>query len=185
MSATSRVPRVTVVQEYVPNYRQSLFDEMRRLAPLAGVDLVVAAGDARASQGARSDGSPQAVDLRVEQRELSMAGRRVVWRRLGSVYRNSDLVIVEQARRNLDVHLALRKANSKVAFWGHGRDFTHDVSSKESQLLDSMTLRAHWFFGYTPASVEHVVAAGFPESDDYLVQLNRHRCTPKVFGHCP
>jgi len=154
--------RVTIVQEYVPTYRRPLFNEMRALAPAHAIDLVIATGSARSSQAARSDGTHGEDDLSIAQREWSVLGRRLAWRQLRDLHRTSDLVVMEQARRNVDAHFALRHPRRRVALWGHGRDFTQEVTRAEARLLDAMTLRAQWFFGYTPESVNHVVEAGFP-----------------------
>jgi len=153
---------VTIVQEYVPAYRAPLFREMKVLAKARGIDLRIAAGTPQGTQAQRGDTSDFSPDIRVGEQKWSVLGRRLSWRSLGSVYRDSDLVILEQARRNIDTHLALRHPKHKVALWGHGRDHTRDVSQRDAKLLADMTARAHWFFGYTTASVDHVVETGFP-----------------------
>jgi glycosyltransferase involved in cell wall biosynthesis len=76
----------------------------------------------------------------------------------------SDLVICEQARRNLELYWLLarkyRKRRPLIALWGHGIDYTVNRTGVELLLQKQLTRRADWFFGYTHASVQHAIDAG-------------------------
>ncbi len=154
--------RVVIMQEYVPAYRVPLFARMRVLARERGVDLRIAAGEAQGGQAARDDRGIFTPDFTIRQRERSILGHRVTARRVGDIYRESDLVIVEQARRNVDVYAELIRRRVPIAMWGHGRDMTRRVGAVSASVARALTSRATWFFGYTPVSVESVVADGFP-----------------------
>lgn len=158
------VRRVTIIQEYVPAYRVPLFDMLRSICSQRDIDLTIAAGAPHGRQAERKDESLAAIDAHIEQREWSVLGRRLVWRDVRDLYSNSDLVVVEQARRNIDVYREILRRRTKIAFWGHGRDFTHSPGRLSSAIQMSLTRQASWFFGYTLDSVAHVVSAGYPES---------------------
>ncbi len=161
MTATKRV---TILQEYVPAYRAPLFAKMQELAPLHGISLTIAAGRPHGSQAARGDAASQGVDLELTQKEWSIAGRRLVVRDVRKIYAQSDLVVVEQARRNFDVYAALLWRRRKVAMWGHGRDFTREVGPMSQRLSTVLTNRSTWFFGYTTGSIDAVTQGGFDPS---------------------
>lgn len=155
-------PIVTILQEYVPHYRAALFEEMRAQANIRGIDLRIAAGAPGPRQAPRGDASIFEPDFTLRQREFALGGRRVAIRASAEAMRGSDLVVVEQARRNVDVYAALARRDVAVAMWGHGVDWTRDPGRTSAWLLRHLTLKATWFFGYTPGSVEAVVNYGFP-----------------------
>ncbi|WP_159405085.1 glycosyltransferase family 4 protein [Gordonia sp. YY1] len=101
------------------------------------------------------------VDVKLNQREIRLGGRRLVMRSTGEVYQNSDLVVVEQARRNIDVYIQLLRSGKKIAMWGHGRDYVDSPSRVRKELLTRLTNKSAWFFGYTHESVDAVVSSGF------------------------
>lgn len=156
--------RVTILQEYVPAYRVPLFAAIRAVADARGIEVKIAAGEPNGFMSARGDADATAVDVQVKQREVSFLGKRIVFRKVFSLYRGSDLVVVEQARRNVDVYAALIRWPTKVAMWGHGRDFTKNPGLILLAIQKALTTRARWFFGYTPESVDAVIDMGFPAS---------------------
>lgn len=154
--------RVAILQEYVPAYRKPLFEKLREAARTRDIEVHVAAGKPNKRQAARADSSDFVLDVELRQREFRVADRRVVLRKTRYLYRSYDLVVVEQARRNLDVYWGLWSFADRVALWGHGRDFTQHSGVFSQFVQSELTRRAHWFFGYTPESVAAVEDMGFP-----------------------
>lgn len=152
---------VTLLQEYVPKYREPLFRTMKQYGRANDILIRVAAGRPNSSLLARADGDGAEVDVELRQRELTVLGRRLVLRSVESLYAASDLIVVEQARRNLDLYVQLLRRPQKIAMWGHGRNFTTDETKMADSLLRLATNRCSWFFGYTEESVEAVVTNGF------------------------
>ncbi|MBB2975537.1 glycosyltransferase involved in cell wall biosynthesis [Microbacterium endophyticum] len=150
------------MQEYVPHYRVPLFKRMVELAESEGIDLKVVAGTPQRKQATRRDAGRFHPHIQMRQTEFGLLGRRVTFRDAGWSTRGAALVIVEQARRNLDVYFDLLIRPSRVAVWGHGSDYIQSAGRLETWLLTTITNRAAWFFGYTPTSVNAVVAKGFP-----------------------
>jgi glycosyltransferase involved in cell wall biosynthesis len=156
---------VVVIQPYVPAYRRPFFLALIERLQSADIDLVVAAGRPTGIQAARGDdvGLPDLVRLR--ERQISFRGRSISHRQIGAVVAGADLVVLEQARRNLEMYQLLLgpRGGRRVALWGHGRTVSRSASRLEHKLLDAMTRRADWFFAYTEAGAQHVVSNGFPE----------------------
>ncbi|MCZ4518051.1 glycosyltransferase family 4 protein [Rhodococcus ruber] len=161
--------QVLIAQEYVPNYRAPFFEELVEQAARQGIHITVAANGPVGAQSQRGDATNEGFVV-VFQREFSLFGRRITIRNLNSLIRNADLVILEQARRNIDIYrLLLPQRHQKIALWGHGRDRTKTVGKFDKKLLAKLTRRSCWFFGYTQSSVEDVVAQGVPRARTTLV----------------
>lgn len=142
--------KVVILQEYVPQYRVPLFELLKRKLLESGIDLVVAAGEPSSSQSQRHDKGRLDWATPVRQVELRVLGRRVVFRQTRKVLAGADLVIVEQARRNLDVYLLMaRRHRPVVALWGHGVDRTRPVTRVERWLSTALLRNCDWFFAYT------------------------------------
>lgn len=158
--------RVVVVQQYVPAYRVEFFRQLVASARDSGIDVVVAAGGASRLHQARGDAADPEFLIRIRQHELRMGRRRVVFRSLRRALANADIVVVEQARRNLDLYPRLLwrgKRQPRVVLWGHGRDFSQASSPLSARLLRWLTVRSHWFLAYTSAGASDLIAHGYPK----------------------
>lgn len=156
--------RVVILQEYVPQYRVPFFDRLVELAAKNGVEVVIVAGRPNSSLARRGDDAEPPYLRRITQRELKIGSKRVVVRDMREAIEGADLVIMEQARRNLDAYWLflpriLRK--SRWALWGHGRDYVESKSRFSTWLQASLTLRSDWFFAYTPGGAAYVESLGF------------------------
>jgi glycosyltransferase involved in cell wall biosynthesis len=168
----TRVASVVILQEYIPHYRVAFFNALVQKANAKGIAISIGHGRAGGGQAARNDGADTSNSFPIRQREVRVAGRRVVVRNAGAAVWGSDLVILEQARRNIDAYrlFAPWRRGAAIALWGHGRDYTVRSSRLEKFLLRALYLRASWFFGYTKGGVEAVVSGGFPRSATTVVQ---------------
>ena len=46
--------------------------------------------------------------------------------------------------------------------WGHGRSYSTPQGPRAAYLKQYLTRRSQWFFAYTQAGADHVMANGFP-----------------------
>lgn len=159
------------MQPYVPGYRTSFFNHLQVKLDTAGVDLEVLYGVVPQQQAARRDAAPCACAMQVPSRQLpAPGGRSLLWRRVAHRAASADVVVLEQALRNLEAYpLLLRQlmqragSNSpRVAFWGHGRTYTKKTSRLQAAAKDAITRQASWFFAYTQGGARHVASCGFP-----------------------
>jgi len=167
------MPRVVILQEYMPTYRVAFFEALHERALSEGIELVVACGRPREVQEMRGDAGTVSFVRHLRQREWVILGRRMVIRRVVEAIAGADLVILEQARRNLDAYRLLfrrRHRNHLVALWGHGRDYIKPTSALDRFVRRWLTSRADWFFAYTKGGVEAVAAEGYPRARTTLVQ---------------
>jgi glycosyltransferase involved in cell wall biosynthesis len=152
-----------IVQEYVPAYRAPLFDRLAEALSHAGDELTVFAGDPAGALAQRRDGVQERPWLRrIRQRELRLFGKRLTLRVLPRDVLRADLIVVEQARRNLDLPLLLlwNRTARKTALWGHGADVVKVPSRFERLYSRLITQKATWFFAYTPAGAEWAAGIG-------------------------
>jgi glycosyltransferase involved in cell wall biosynthesis len=157
--------RALFVQPYLATYRVAFYRQLAEALAPDGLRVEVAVGIA---QPARADVGDWPATLWPDE-----VGRwthdRMRFRR-GRVNRR-DLVVVEQAIRNVDSWMMLARPSRlrpAVAVWGHGRPPAHSgwVSQRMKR---GLTNRADWFFGYTQSSVDHAISHGFPLSRTTVV----------------
>lgn len=165
--------RVLILQEYVPGYRVPFFQKLVQRTAERGIQVTIAAGSPSRAQRRRSDEESFPGLQRLPQREFRIATKRVVLRRSGQHVAHSDLVIVEQARRNLDAYLLLsrhRPRHPKVALWGHGKDYVITPSRFDSRVQHWLARRADWFFAYTEGGARALESEGVPSGRVTVVQ---------------
>lgn len=165
--------KVLVLQEYVANYRVGFWRRLIKLAEDAGIQVEIAAGAPGGVQALRGDVARASFIRPIRQTEFSILGKRIVFRDTSAVRRGADLVILEQARRNIDAYKLLVPRmfrSSKVALWGHGRDYVSTSSAFSRRLVALLTKRADWFFAYTSGGRDAVVEIGLPADRVTVVQ---------------
>jgi glycosyltransferase involved in cell wall biosynthesis len=163
--------RVVIVQPYVPQYRVPCFSKLSEALAKQDVELVVAAGIPEGEQAARGDAVDMPGVVHLAERRVGLRGRSVVLRDVRGVIDGADLVILEQARRNIEAYpLLFGRSDTQVALWGHGRTSTRQTRTWEHLWLDRVTLRADWFFAYTDGGRDYVVERGFPVDRTTVVQ---------------
>lgn len=152
--------RVVFVQPYLARYREPFYEQLQEQLSRAGMQIEVAVGRV---QSGRQDEGAFPVSLWPDRLAPLTADRLRL--RLGRLS-HSDLVVMEQAVKNLDAWTQLLRWDRKrpgLALWGHGR--TYSQTSRTARVLKSaMTKRADWFFAYTQAGAQAVVHGGFPRS---------------------
>jgi glycosyltransferase involved in cell wall biosynthesis len=163
--------RIVVVQPYVPSYRTPFYDRAHALLAAEDVTLEVLHGAPPPDQSARRDAATCVSARRVPARWLPLpGGRSLAVHRVQHMVATADVVVLEQALRNLETYPLLLKQyvgrarghRPRVAFWGHGRTYTKPVSRLEAIAKDTLTRRADWFFAYTELGAEHMTRHGFP-----------------------
>lgn len=163
---------VVILQEYVPQYRVPFFERLIALGNANSIQIKVAAGTANHKQNRRQDAVLANFISPIRQHELHFGKRRIVIRDTLPVIQSADMVIMEQARRNIDAYRLLLWPwrTQKVCLWGHGKDFVSSPSLLSRTLLTRLTNAADWFFAYTEGSRDAVVRAGFPASQTTVVR---------------
>lgn len=132
-------------------------------------------GETPPEWAARNDTEGEVIGTQLPTRFIKLGNRSVGLKRTSPVVHRGpyDGIIFEQAVRNLETYPLLvrgRRLALRRAYWGHGRTYTAHRSSLEERLKFKLTRHSDWFFGYTDAGVQHMVAKGFPEDRTTVVR---------------
>ena len=170
-----RRSQVTLVMPFLSEFRRPLFRRLADDLAARDVDLVVAHGEPYSrDQSERLDVVEVDGAVRLRQVHLWLAGRPLVHKRLGALVTASDVLVVDQSLRNLELYpLLLRQTagrGPKIAMWDHGRTYTRPQSGIEQSLKYALTRRASWFFAYTDGGAQAVTEHGFPRQRVTVVQ---------------
>lgn len=172
---SERRKKVTLVVPFLSEFRRSFYRRLEEDLDRRGMSLTVAYGAPYSEdQIARQDVIDIDGAVRVRQACLWLAGRPLVHKRLGSLIGSSDVLVVDQSLRNLELYpLLLRQSagfGPKIAMWDHGRTYTRPQSRLEQSLKYALTRRACWFFAYTDGGARAVTDHGFPRQRVTVVQ---------------
>jgi len=168
-------PQVVLVVPFLSEFRRTFYQRLEDDLRARGIRLVVAYGAPYSGdQSARRDVIHMDGAVRLKQWSTWLAGRPVVHKRLGSLVNSSDVLVVDQSLRNMELYpLLLRQLTGRgpvVAMWDHGRTYTRPQSALEQSLKYVLTRRARWFFSYTAGGARAVTEHGFPRQRVTVVQ---------------
>lgn len=158
--------KVCIVQHRLLHYRTELFENLRQACADVGIELMLVHGQATAIEAIRQDTGrlPWATEIR--NRSWRLGGRDILWQPLPKTVDECDLIVLMQESRLLSNYpwlFGLGPRKTRVAFWGHGRNFQSEAPSGWRERWKRRNLRAvDWWFAYTQMSADIVAQAGFP-----------------------
>lgn len=155
-----------MVQYRLLHYRIELFQRLRDSLDSAGVDLLLVHGQPTAAERDRHDTGVLAWATTVRNRSVNIAGKDVLWQPMPAQVHGCDLVILMQESRLLANYPWLfgwGPTDTRVAFWGHGRNFQSQAPSGWRERWKRWTInRVDWWFAYTDLTRQIVREAGYP-----------------------
>lgn len=157
--------RVAIIHPWIPQYRIAFFERLRARLAEERIELVIGHGHSPLFAEGRGDERGLDWATGLSQRRLRLGRRSLTFRRAWRPALDADLLILEDAIRNLDTPMYLlrrRRSARPTAFWGHGRTMDWEVSGPERELKRLMARRADWWFAYTEGTTRHLEAIGFP-----------------------
>lgn len=147
-------------------YRVPFFENLHRALRGEGIELRVAYGDPPASEEKKQDNVELGEPCGRKIRNRWLMGERLLLQSLYGEVRRADLVIVEQASRNLMNYILLLLSalgSRKVAYWGHGYDRKRRQGSISERWKRRLINRGDWWFAYTPGTARYLLGCGVPE----------------------
>jgi len=156
------VSSLLIIHPFVQSYRAGLYTALADRLAGHGVNVRVAQGAPPPSLADRNDTITARWAVPTPTRWVRLAGKDVAVR---SIPQSADLVIVEQAIKNLESYPLLARQHLRgpsVAMWGHGRSYSTPQGPRAAALKQFLTRRSQWFFAYTQGGADHVIANGFP-----------------------
>lgn len=159
-------PRVVILQRYITHYRVPFFEQLREDLRARGVTLQLVHGFPIEDDGGKQHTASVPWAATVRNRWLGVGSVRVLWQPALPHIRGADLVIVEQASaRLINYWLFLRQlaGRTRLAFWGHGRNFKEQRASRLGEGVKRLlSRRVHWWFAYNELSACVVRELGYP-----------------------
>jgi glycosyltransferase involved in cell wall biosynthesis len=167
-------PVVTIVYRSLPHYRIAFYESLKAELDWRGVSLRLIYGQPDAEEAKKQDTGVISWGHVIQNRLIPVGARSLVWQPCTAMVRGSDLVIVEQASRLLLNYLLLARQSlggSRVAFWGHGRNFQEHTASRVGESVKRLVSRwPHWWFAYTETSADVVRRLPYPPDRITVVQ---------------
>ena len=161
---TATEPAVTILFKNCNQYRVPFFRQLRANLAQKGIELRLVVGGGLPEDAAKGDIA--AMDWAEERpfRTIKLNGHSLLWQPGFDVARSSDLIITEQASKqlfNIALSLGQTPLGTRHAFWGHGRNFQSSIEGSAGEGLKRMlTKRAHWFFAYNDLSAQAAIECG-------------------------
>jgi L-malate glycosyltransferase len=157
------VTDVLIIQAMAKQYRVAFFDGLHAALARDGIRLRVAYGDPPPSERSKGDNVEldPAYGVRVPGRWWW--GDRLHYQPVLPLARTADLVVVEQASKNLvnlPVILQARLGRRRVAYWGQGRNMLTTRRSLAERLKAQTLGVVDWWFAYTRGVADYLVSRG-------------------------
>lgn len=165
--------RVAILQRVLSDYRVAFFDALAVRLQQDGIELIVLAGQGRPTEHLKEPVVKRDYLRRVTNAYL--AGRAYWMRDVFGFTRTQDLIVVEQANTALSAYaLLLRRLLShqppRIAYWGHGRDYSKpDASGIPGKWKRFWTRKADFCFAYTAVAADAFRDAGVDEARMQIV----------------
>lgn len=163
--------KVAIIHPWLPQYRVGFFEKLVLAGAQEGIDFHVFHGDVPPEWRNRNDVGRSDVSIKLPTRFINVRGRSLNYKSLAKLRQTGpfDLIIVEQAVRNLETYQLLL-ARAPVAFWGHGKTYTKRSSRAKERMKHWLTNRGRWFFAYTSKGAEAVISGGMDRERTTVVQ---------------
>lgn len=157
---------VSIVLKNTNQYRLALYEQLRHRLGERGIKLRLILAHGLDEDRAKGDQARIAWAEHQPLREITVAGRTLLWQPAFGAARESDLVVTEQASKQLfNVVLAYgqRFFKTRHVFWGHGKNFQAPLEGSSGEgLKRRLTAKAHWFLAYNELSRQAAIDAGMP-----------------------
>lgn len=161
---TVHEPVVTILFKNCHQYRVQFFHELERILSQKGIHLRLVVGGGLPEDEAKGDTAHLAWAETRDFKSIEVLGHTLLWQPGLDLARDSDLIITEQATKqlfNVVLSIGQRFFGTRHAFWGHGQNFQASIEGSAGEgLKKKMTERAHWFFAYNDLSAAAAMEFG-------------------------
>ena len=166
--------KVVILQYRLLHYRVRLFELLRERCQQRDIKLHLVHGQATGREAGKQDtGHIDWADV-VRNRYVHVGGKDVLWQPFPGHLRDAGLVVMMQENRlisNYPLLFGLRGKATRVAYWGHGRNFQSGAPNGLRERWKRLLVgRVDWWFAYTERTRDVLLADGYP--DDRITVLN-------------
>jgi glycosyltransferase involved in cell wall biosynthesis len=158
--------RVVYLDTALFQYTAPFLEGVRTKLAAAGVEFEAIFGQPTQNETVRGDGASLAWERRIANRYIEAGPISAVWQPALKELWSCDLAIVVQENRRLVNYLAQALGPfrpSRLAFWGHGRNFQAVSSATLAERWKRLwATRCDWWFTYTNETRKLIESYGFP-----------------------
>lgn len=164
---------VLIIQNVMKQYRAPLYPKLFEALSREGICLKVAYSLPGKQDQKKKDNVQLPDEYGVIVPNKLLFGERAVWTSCWGLVKQADLVIVEQANRNLINYILILRSwlkLTKLALWGHGRNMQGRAASLRERFKGSLLNAPDYWFAYTQSTRDYIYSKGFP--GDKITVLN-------------
>jgi len=156
--------RVSFVSLALPHYRRRFHELTRELLASKQIRYDLIYSDPLPGYLSQNDAVDLPWAIKVKSYRYRVGSNPVYWQSAMRAAAGSDLIIVPQEGRLLFNYWCHFKRNfgSRMAYFGHGRNFQGPVDSLEARFKAFWSKRVDWWFAYTDQTRRIVTERGFP-----------------------
>lgn len=159
--------KVAIVWPWLPAYRLKFVERSRQVLAREAIELHIVSGDAPPGMVARNDTRTDVWNTKIPTRWIRLGSKQLPIRPMTRFLRefDPDLLILEFAFRAAPAILEFKRASkpdARFGWWGHGVDYNTSHSTPVQNAKLWMARQGDWFFAYTQAGEDAVIASGFP-----------------------
>ena len=158
--------KVVIIQRYLPHFRLEFFDGLRKACERENISLVLVYGKLEGNEARKI----REVDLEwgvyAPGKTIRILGIDCYWLRCLQYTKDCDMVIVQQANRDLINYVLLAKralGRFRLGYIGHGRNMQEKPGYIGNRIKQILTHRCDWWFAYTNNVRKYLTDKGFPE----------------------
>lgn len=160
--------KIVFVQTINAEYRIPFFKQVHEKCRASGIHFRLYTGQRHPSEGNTKDEFILPFESKIRNKYINLGKRRyLVWQPCLKAIVGADMVITNQATKNLLIYLLLLLKpflNIKLCFWGHGKNFQ---AAKESSLSEVVKFwfskKADHWFAYNSKTVEVLQFLKYPQ----------------------
>ncbi|MFC4902280.1 glycosyltransferase [Kocuria oceani] len=154
---------LTILQPYVPTYRVSFFEGLRRQLHKHDINCVIAAGVPSGIQAARQDSVERDWIVRTKSRTAEIKGRTFDLGSRPVPWEGADGVIIGLEGTSIPLYKALATSRARalrVGVWGHVKPYVNQGHRIDLALERAQMRVANHIFAYTPGGAKYASSAG-------------------------
>jgi len=154
---------VAIIQTTIKQYRLPFFQRLAESLSKHDITLRVVYGQPTEAECSKGDEAAIAPPTGITVKNRWLMGERLLYQPVHRHIKKADLVVVEQANRNLANYRLLAdslRGRHKFAFWGHGWDHQSTQQGFSARLKRRMLNLPNWWFSYTEEVKNYLVHQG-------------------------
>lgn len=155
---------VLVIQRSLAQYRMDFWNQLKTKLEQNGIALTLLYGKFNNENALKNDEVALNWATYVPNKSFQLNGHELNWQACLPFLKGHDMIIVEQANRNLiNYVLNFRRffTKQKLAYWGHGRNMQVDKNDIRNKFKRLFINQCDWWFAYTENVKQQLIADSF------------------------